>query len=186
MIRYFSKRHQHSKRFDNYDEDINIVNVYKYHDRLTLGHKRRYTEKEIIERGYDRNDLPIVWHSFKVNELNRNDLPEIFKRIKTKFRYEHEWVEFRKDIKYALYSDMSKDWSTVLPDNITLWASRRLNELSRDESCVDNYRVAKVGNTCQERRYRRQKNRGCCGFYDIVDLCPIDGKSYRLGFNYGH
>lgn len=62
----------------------------------------------------------------------------------------------------------------------------KIAALAEGESCVDNDRVALKGNTAQTRRYMRQKSAGCCGFCDVEAVCPIDGKTYLLGFNCGH
>ncbi len=117
---------------------------------------------------------------------NRQEVRAFFRLTRPRFRYEHEWADLRKDFISQYYAPQPKEWSQVLPDNVALWASRRLQEITRELSFVDNYRVARVGNTCQERRYRRQQKRGCCGFLDVINVCPIDGKPYRLGCNYGH
>lgn len=78
------------------------------------------------------------------------------------------------------------DWSTSIAPAIAQWATGRLGNLSKNHDYVDNQRVACIRNSPQKRRYRRQKDRGCCGSVDVVEKCPIDGKTYRLGFNYGH
>jgi hypothetical protein len=78
-----------------------------------------------------------------------------------------------------------KSWRDVLPPDIVRWAQGVLDEVSKDDCCVDNYRVARVRNSSQRRRYRRQKEHGCCGFMDFVREGP-DGHRYMLGFNYGH
>lgn len=78
-----------------------------------------------------------------------------------------------------------KSWEEALPKDIIAWANGRLAEKMADEYCADNDRVARVGNTAQNRRYQRQLDRGCCGFVDWMERGP-DGHMYRLGFNCGH
>lgn len=97
----------------------------------------------------------------------------------------HVWSRARyKEIrKERLHK--GKKWDEVLPDPIVRWANDRLASLSEGECCVDNYRVAKKGNTGQLRRYKSQKAFGCCGFCDVEEKGP-DGAIYLLGFNYGH
>jgi hypothetical protein len=89
-----------------------------------------------------------------------------------KFRREH-------------HESKRKEWDTVLPGKIVRWASNEIQREAKGLSCVDNARVARVGNTAQMRRYRMQKKHGCCGFADWQALGP-DGEVYVLGFNFGH
>ena len=50
--------------------------------------------------------------------------------------------------------------------------------------CVDNQRFAYQANEEQMKRYKEQKERGCCGF---VDWCiSINGEIAFMGYNYGH
>jgi hypothetical protein len=98
------------------------------------------------------------------------------------------WNEFKNALRRQFYRPIEKEWDDVLPDKIAFWVGRKLQELKNKygDNCTDNYRVALVGNLPQERRYRRQQRKGCCGFFDCIDICPVDGRPYRLGFNYGH
>lgn len=79
----------------------------------------------------------------------------------------------------------ARAWDEVLPDDIVAWANAVLFKASEGDDCVDNFRVARVGNTSQQRRYRQQKENGCCGSEDFIATGP-DGNLYRLGYNYGH
>lgn len=90
-----------------------------------------------------------------------------------------------KRVKETRLSHEAKGWASVLPDEIVKWANGVLGESSKGEDCVDNYRVARIGNTSQQRRYRRQKRAGCCGCKDFVRQGP-DGVRYMLGYNFGH
>jgi hypothetical protein len=85
------------------------------------------------------------------------------------------------------YSDRFKEWDECsgLSDQIREWASRELDAHSADEDCRDNWRVARLGNRNQMRRYRRQKENGCCGEAEFFLTGP-DGHNYVLGYNYGH
>jgi hypothetical protein len=59
-----------------------------------------------------------------------------------------------------------------------------------DESCVDNFRAARLWKSSQRRRYYRDRATGCCGFYDNVIQRWNPEKErydlYMIGFNYGH
>lgn len=54
----------------------------------------------------------------------------------------------------------------------------------REYDFTDNPRIARIGDENQEKEYKRQQKRGCCGFYD--ETITIDGLDYYFGFNYGH
>lgn len=58
------------------------------------------------------------------------------------------------------------------------------------DPCVDNYRAARLWVSSQRRRYFKQRDRGCCGFYDeIVKRWNWKKRRfdlYMIGFNYGH
>ncbi len=184
MYRYFvwEIRRRPKKDFDDFESDITISNVFVRQGNLAISHQVEYSNEATRGR---KETMSCVHAIFRVNK-NREIFTLFMKKIRYKFRYHHEWELFKTDARRAIFTPEVKEWCDVLPDKIALWASRRLQEISRGESCVDNYRVARVGNTCQERRYRRSVKRGCCGFQDIIDVCPHDGLSYRLGFNYGH
>lgn len=57
-----------------------------------------------------------------------------------------------------------------------------------DDGCMDNFRIAIVGDEeaekAYEEAYEEAKGNGCCGYEDrIVD---VNGRSYKIGCNYGH
>jgi len=91
------------------------------------------------------------------------------------------WKRIKAERMYA----QRKTWRQVLPPNIVEWARGVLDEVSKDDDCVDNYRVACARISSQRRRYLRQKASGCCGFRDFTRDGP-DGQLYMLGYNYGH
>jgi hypothetical protein len=90
-----------------------------------------------------------------------------------------------KTLRRIRHEAAANDWDDVLPPRIARWASGELTRAAAKEECCDNFRAARVGNTAQMRRYRRQKARGCCGSSDWEAVGP-DGNVYALGFNYGH
>lgn len=52
--------------------------------------------------------------------------------------------------------------------------------------CVDNHRLALVGEASDEAEYDEAARTGCCGSVD-VELGPSpSGRTYRYGFNHGH
>lgn len=180
MLRYFSEKINRSKHFESFDKDLIIILYYYFDIEKPLCIMQELSKNNTyFENWYCR-------HYF--SKTDRKSIEIILKKIKHKFRYHHEWAEFRKDLKSEMFRSYPKCWEDVLPDKIALWAARRLQQLkiSNGDNCTDNYRVARVGNTCQEKRYRRQIKQGCCGYFDCIDICPHDGKAYRLGFNYGH
>ena len=56
-------------------------------------------------------------------------------------------------------------------------------EVAEDENC-DNYRVVLVGNKDAEALYDDAVNNGCCGSEDREVM--VNGKLYRIGFNFGN
>lgn len=196
MIRYFSRHAKTVKHFQSFDEDLTIKHIWGNDspNNLRIVHQIGYWHwkgrNKIIKKtppkdvGYP--ELADATHTIKFKD--RETTRKALKRIRTKFRYQHEWVNFRKDIIKALYTPVEKLWEDVLDDKVAIWASQKLQHLKQKygDNCTDNYRVAKVGNSPQERRYRRQYKQGCCGFFDCIEICPKDGQAYRLGFNYGH
>jgi len=69
---------------------------------------------------------------------------------------------------------------------VVAWIRERLNFHSSSRDYTDNFRAACKTDLNQLSLYDQQYNSGCCGFADRIEVCPIDGKTYKLGFNYGH
>lgn len=186
MIRYFSSNKKHSKYFESFEEDL-IIGLVWYDGIIEIYTEISVSEKERKLNGYEPNHKKRFVHVIKTTPT-RGGIAKVLYNKKNKFRYLQEWVEFKNDILKQYYYSQEKFWEDVLPERVALWASRKLQQLKQThgDSCTDNYRVARVGNTCQERRYRRQRKNGCCGFFDCIEICPINGLSYRLGFNFGH
>ncbi len=53
-----------------------------------------------------------------------------------------------------------------------------------DETCKDNYRAADISIRKDMQRYRKQKERGCCG--DADKEVTIMGRKFMIGLNFGH
>jgi hypothetical protein len=111
---------------------------------------------------------------------------ELIARSKADFAGDHRYRLVRKLLKRLQNEQRAKEWDQVITGPIREWAGSRISALAQGLDCVDNDRVALKGNTAQMRRYMRQKNRGCCGFHDSEEVCPVDGRTYLLGFNFGH
>lgn len=97
-----------------------------------------------------------------------------------------DWAHFAyKALRKQHHDGKVREWDQVLPGAIVKWANGRLAKAAKGELCCDNWRVALKGNTGQVRRYKAAKASGCCGFADFEAVGP-DGKTYLLGFNFGH
>lgn len=107
-------------------------------------------------------------------------------RAHSEFGGDNRFRIVRKLLRRVLVAQQAKSWDQVLPREIVRWAEQALTRLEMDCDFVDNRRVALRGNTGQVRRYKAQRARGCCGFHDSEEVCPVDGKTYLLGFNFGH
>lgn len=66
------------------------------------------------------------------------------------------------------------------------WLDNTISLTIADLSCVDNIRVARIKCSRDMKYYRYQRRRGCCGFIDQKNRCPIDKQEYLIGCNYGH
>lgn len=90
-----------------------------------------------------------------------------------------------KGVKCQRMRAQEKCWRDVVDAEIVKWAEGALRKKSEHDDCVDNYRAARKDRSSQRRRYRRQKDGGCCGSHDFEAKGP-DGHMYMLGYNYGH
>lgn len=77
------------------------------------------------------------------------------------------------------YDNWVQRYGQDVADHLETWFSE-----NDGYECMDNFRVARVGNWQEEMAYEVQKNSGCCGVYD--DEIEIDDVKYRVGFNHGH
>jgi len=59
-----------------------------------------------------------------------------------------------------------------------------LDDLAKERDCVDNYRIADVSKRKDMRRYRKQRDSGCCGSADKE--VSIMGRKFMIGINFGH
>lgn len=105
------------------------------------------------------------------------------------------YAKYPKHISFHLYKflrlEFYKQKTTIYwEDQLSLyevgWLNKKINELSDGKSCVDNIRVAIKGKSKQVKRYYNQKDNGCCGFYDTEVFNLMTGKTYLVGYNYGH
>jgi hypothetical protein len=74
------------------------------------------------------------------------------------------------------------DWRELYPEHVRTFEIWFSNDTK--DPCVDNYRVADASNRRHRRVYWRQARRGCCGSRDTT--ITVGGKTYLIGYNYGH
>lgn len=141
MVRYFSERRPQVNKHP-IGSDIPIK-LEARREQITIVHL--VSEHTTSRRRFD------------IRKYNRTDVVNYLNKLRPKFRFEHEWALFRKDALFLIFTPRPKDWWEVLDKDIVKWATEKLEEMSKDLTCRDNYRVALSGNTSQERRYRRQR-----------------------------
>jgi hypothetical protein len=62
-----------------------------------------------------------------------------------------------------------------------------LHSLTENESCVDNLRWALVSSRKDMKRFRDQRESGCCGSHDeYITLGFFPPRKFIVGYNYGH
>lgn len=83
---------------------------------------------------------------------------------------------------------MSKDFQRpsyhYIDNKIVEWG-RNFIYNKVDDPCIDNFRMARIWKSSDRKRYRREYNWGCCGYYDTIVEAP-DKNIYLIGCNYGH
>lgn len=85
------------------------------------------------------------------------------------------------------YNMMRLDLSATYGSKLGAFLANRFAKLIRQtgqDPCMDNFRIAEVGNAEQEAEYERLRSSGCCGSVDAT--FDFDDKKYMIGFNYGH
>ena len=93
------------------------------------------------------------------------------------------WVAAREAIAAERSASQEKRWDGVLPGDVVRWANAYFAQRKLD--FMDNRRVALLRSPSQMRRFKKQRNNGCCGSHEEVLEGP-DGKRYILGCNRGH
>lgn len=93
------------------------------------------------------------------------------------------WRKVKQGRYQAMIDRQRFDWERAYAEDAPLlyYAFR---EMSEDLCYTDNWRVALVGNKKHMKHYEKIRARGCCGSVDEIRV--VRGKSYRMGFNYGH
>jgi hypothetical protein len=116
-----------------------------------------------------------------------NNYKELYAKIHGLNIPEHNVREIIKEVKRIKNELKVKGWKNILPLNIVDWANNEFRKIieTEDLEYVDNYRVADIKKSSQVRRYKKQKENGCCGYFD-TKLTGPDGRVYLLGCNYGH
>ena len=155
---------------------------------IILKHYYDYEKKILNVFAVSKTWEPYAMHGIDLSNCSREQFMSRIKKLVPRFRYQSEFVEFRKVLRRLIYAPRAKSWYDVLPQNVATWLEKYMWDIVEEmnEHCVDNLRAACVNSTAQKRRYKSQQKHGCCGFYDETVLCPIDGKHYFIGFNYGH
>lgn len=98
----------------------------------------------------------------------------------------HEMMQKISEERFAAHQEQNRfDWRKAY-SHVVGQIERAFEHEVRDmdATCVDNMRVAKVGNRQHFHHYTKQKKRGCCGSHDF--LVTLSDGQYHLGFNYGH
>lgn len=87
-----------------------------------------------------------------------------------------------------LYGNAIREAIPDIPPQDFKWLANKSAAMYRqiDDPCIDNYRVAKVGDAESEAKYQEAYESGCCGSWDETYTNAVTGNSYKIGFNYGH
>lgn len=125
----------------------------------------------------ETREIELKWPSTNTKERL------VFLRANGLISSDDEWRSARAAIRQAKATFAIKTWEETLPKDIVKWAWSVITEKSKEESCVDSERCARVGRRSQWQRFVR--DRSCCGSEEWEDIGP-DGNRYHLGFNYGH
>ncbi len=66
--------------------------------------------------------------------------------------------------------------------------ARRLAKAIRraSDECLSNFRACDLGVSAEVTRYDAERASGCCASMDIEVTHFASGRTFRLGFNYGH
>lgn len=85
-----------------------------------------------------------------------------------------------------------KEWEeTMTPEEVD-WLHSVINKVIEENGfeCVDNIRAARAWKSSQRRRYMRDRDNGCCGYFDgkvkRFNLSKLRYEWYLIGCNYGH
>lgn len=87
-----------------------------------------------------------------------------------------QWLDFQND---------------PLDHKDLIWLCNQIASIGRRKPYTlehrDNFRICRLDSTkVASESYRRAENDGCCGFFDEVFTNPETGRSYLIGFNFGH
>lgn len=155
--------------------------------------------KLLIQVGYDyANDIKSIWSMCVRKHKSKNLEFEIDKDKNTRRKYyysirfrelfskQQHWEFIKKLIEQQIYyeSHQSKNSIDRLNKIERYFLVNKLNAIAKDFDFSDNFRIGKIGNSPSMRAYRREKQKGCCGFYD--EKISFMFKDYVIGFNYGH
>ena len=150
---------------------------------------------KVIEQSIDPYYLKANWPKIDkdlILEVNLKEINkeywktiqrDIFKLQCSQKKKELLWKEIKKNRYYI----KAKLWEEVLPKHIVTWARDEIHSIITNEECecVDNSRVARMDSPSQMRRFRKQRENGCCESVNRKVIGP-DGNYYLIGFNCGH
>lgn len=171
-----------------YVERLGFIEEKTEHDtifwRIQFADGTHVAHRAAPTKVFNRDIDPDAWGI--ASSLDTSDIEPLIARAHAEFGGDHRFKLVRKLLRRRANEAKAKEWDQVLTGAVRDWAHKRLDELQKGEYCCDNDRVALRGNTSQVRRYNHAKASGCCGFCDVVEVCPVDGKAYLIGFNFGH
>jgi len=75
-----------------------------------------------------------------------------------------------------------RSYGTEIDAVIQAALTKELAEI--DDPCCDNYRVADASVPSEVEAYEAAAREGCCGFFD--GKIEVSGRTFLIGFNYGH
>jgi hypothetical protein len=92
-----------------------------------------------------------------------------------------ETYDFRN---YVAYTALLSTYEEKLAQWLATEMSEMMNECG--DVCVDNFRIAEVGNREEEEKYNKAYAKGCCGEIDKEVVHQPTTRIFKIGLNYGH
>jgi len=150
-------------------------------------------EFKICEVGYEfhlyiDNDWVFKYDPYNYSGSNMPECPLINELVgdeQAKEIYEYFGNKFHIYLygNQSLMDKLLEKFDTWLANQI-YYAFEKTIDSDKKFEYIDNYRFAKVGDIVQEKEYKKQAQKGCCGSYDTS--IEIEGIKYNIGFNFGH
>lgn len=141
-----------------------------------------------VRRKIDGKDILVIKNFIFKYSNNRNERENFYQsqRFISLFDNSEEIKKFKKKIETAIFESTHIPMRSLekLTDDEYKFIINKLNEVSKGYDFADNFRCGKIGKSSSMRAYNREKESGCCGFFD--DFVEYNGNKYLIGFNYGH